>query len=98
MGMKAEEPIEIVYEDLATYLRTNHSAYLVVDGREYYLTDVNEHNWRAQDTSKVNEKGHYMDCSELVPMVEEFLSLPFIDGKTIEESFDEAQIYPSVKK
>ncbi|MGI6590615.1 MAG: CDP-alcohol phosphatidyltransferase [Eggerthellaceae bacterium] len=98
MGTKAEEPIEIAYEDLSTYLRANHSAYLVVDDREYYLTDVNEHNWRAQDTSKLNEKGHYVDCSELVPMVEEFLSLPFIDGKTIEEVYDEAQLYPSVKK
>lgn len=97
MGKKAEQALEISRDDLATYLRTNHSVYLDVDGREYYLTDVNEHNWRAQDTSQKNEKGHYVDCSDLVPTVNEFLELPFIDGQSVLQVFDRAAFYASVK-
>lgn len=97
MGVKAEQALDISRDDLATYLRANHSVYMEVAGREYYLTDVNEHHWRAQDTSRVNDKGHYVDCSDLVPTVSEFLQLPFIDGKCVEQVFNEATFYPSVK-
>jgi hypothetical protein len=99
MGKKGEEALDISYDDLATYLRTEHSVYMQVGGGDYYyLTDVNEHNWRAQDAGRLNEKGHYEDCSELVPTVNEFLALPFVDGKTIEQVFDQAVFFPSVKK
>ena len=50
MGMKAEEKLEIAADELKTYLHANHSVYMDVDGRSYYLTDVNDHYWRAQDT------------------------------------------------
>ena len=98
MGMKAEEKLEISLDELTTYLHKYHSVYMAVDGASYYLTDVNDRYWRVQDTSKLNEKSHYVDCSELVPTISEFLHLPFgEDGKTITEVFDEADFYASVK-
>ena len=68
-----------------------------VDGATYYLTDVNDRYWRVQDTSQLNEKGHYVDCSELVPTVSEFLELPFAEGKSIKDVFDQAVFYASEK-
>ena len=98
MGMKAEEKLEIVIDDLRTYLHANHSIYMEVNGELYYLTDVNDRYWRVQDTSKLNEKGHYVDCSELVPTLSEFLDLPFGEaGKSVNQLFDEADFYASVK-
>ena len=70
---------------------------LDVNGASYYLTDVNDRYWRAQDTSQKNEKGHYVDCSELVPTVGEFLDIPFVDGKSLKEVFDDATFYASEK-
>ena len=98
MGMKAEEALAISYEELTNYLRANHSVYMQVGETLYYLTDANDIYWRAQDTSKLNEKGHYTDASELVPTVSEFLGLPFVDGKIIEAVFDEATFYASIKQ
>jgi hypothetical protein len=63
----------------------------------YYLTDVNYEAWRAQDTSRRNSKNHFVDCSELVDTVDEFLTLPFVHGKTIKDVFDQATFYASVK-
>ncbi len=98
MGMKAEEKLEIAIDDLKTYLHANHSLYMEVNGELYYLTDVNDRYWRVQDTSKLNEKGHYVDCSELVPTLSEFLDLPFGEaGKSVNQLFDEADFYASVK-
>ena len=98
MGVKAEEKLEITFDELATYLRTHHAAYMDVNGVSYYLTDVNDHYWRVQDTAKLNEKNHYVDCSELVPTVGEFLELPFGEnGKSIKDLFDEADFYASEK-
>lgn len=98
MGVKAEEKLEISIDDIKTYLHANHSVYMVVGGETYYLTDVNDRYWRVQDTSKLNEKGHYVDCSELVPTLSEFLSLPFGEAnKSVTDLFDEAEFYASVK-
>jgi hypothetical protein len=98
MGMKAEEKLEIAIDDLKTYLHANHSLYMEVNGELYYLTDVNDRYWRVQDTSKLNEKGHYVDCSELVPTLSEFLDLPVGEaGKSVNQLFDEADFYASVK-
>ena len=96
MGRKTEEALELTYDELEHYLRVNHSVYMDVEGKSYYLTDVNSHAWRAQDTSVLNDKGHYTDCSELVSMASEFLGLPFVDGKTIKEVFDSATFYASI--
>ena len=98
MGMKAEEKLDITADDLRTYLHANHSVYMDVNGASYYLTDVNDRYWRVQDTSKKNEKDHYVDCSELVPTLSEFLYLPFgEDNKSIIDLFDEVEFYASVK-
>ena len=97
MGMKAAEALEISFDELPTYLRRNHSVYMDVDGETFYLTDANDLYYRVQRTDKLNEKGHYVDCSELVPLVSEFLALPFKDGETIEQLFDRATFYASEK-
>lgn len=97
MGVKADEVLEITYEDLPTYLHANHSVYIDVNGDLYYLTDVNDRYWRVQDTTQKNEKGHYVDCSPLVPTISEFLELPFREGKSIKDVFEEAVFYASVK-
>lgn len=97
MGTKASEALEVSFEELPTYLHAKHSVYMEVDGKTYYLTDVNDRYWRAQDTETLNEKGHYVDASELVPTVSEFLALPFADGKSIAEVFDRATFFASEK-
>ena len=96
MGRQADEALELTFDDLYTYLRANHSVYMQVGDATYYITDVNNHEWRAQDTSKLNEKGHYVDCSELVYILNEFLCLPFVDGKSIKDVFEDAIFYASV--
>ena len=98
MGMKAEEKLDITADDLRTYLHANHSVYMDVSDASYYLTDANDRYWRVQDTSKKNEKDHYVDCSELVPTISEFLSLPFgEENKSIMDLFDQAEFYASIK-
>lgn len=98
MGVKAAEVLEISYDDLRTYLHANHSIYMEVEGATYYLTDVNDRYWRVQDTAKLNDKGHYVDCSDLVPTLSEFLELPFAEGESIKTLFDKAVFYASVKE
>lgn len=98
MGVKAEESLDITFEELQPYLHANHSVYMDLDGKTYYLTDVNDRYWRVQDTDELNEKGHYVDCSPLVPTISEFLDLPFSQGKSIADVFEEAVFYPSVKQ
>ena len=98
MGMKATEALDVTLEDLPMYLRANHSVYMDVDGTEYYLTDVNDRFWRAQDVAQLNDKGHYVDCSELVPTIGEFMDLAFVDGKAIPEVVESATFYASVKE
>ena len=96
MGKKDVEALEITIDELPTYLHTNHSAYMEVADGLYYLTDVNDQYWRAQDTNQFNEKGHYVDCSPLVPTIAEFLELPYNDeGHTIKSVFAQATFYPS---
>lgn len=97
MGTKAAEALDVSFDELPTYLHANHSVYMEVDGITYYLTDVNDRYWRAQDTTTLNEKGHYIDTSELVPTVSEFITLPFVNGKSITEVFDQATFYTSNK-
>lgn len=97
MGMKAAEALEISYDELPTYLHANHSVYMEVDGATYYLTDVNDRYWRVQDTTQFNDKGHYVDCSELVPTISEFLELPFLDGRSVKDLFDGATFFASEK-
>ncbi len=97
MGQKAQEPISITVEELSTYLRAHHSVFMDLGGKSYYLTDVNDHFWRVQDTGQLNDKGHFVDLTEPVDTVNAFLDTPAIDGKTIVELFDEATFYASEK-
>ncbi len=97
MGIKASEALDVSLEDLKPYLHANHSVYMEVEGDTFYLTDVNDRYWRVQRTDTFNEKGHYVDASELVPTISEFLELPFKDGKSIEDLFDQATFYASEK-
>ena len=97
MGKRASEALDINYDQLADYLHSHHSVYMKIDSKVYYLTDVNYEARRAQDTSQRNEKGHYIDCSDLVNTVDEFLALPFVGGKTIKDVFDGATFYASIK-
>ena len=97
MGVKAAEALDIAFDDLQVYLHANHSVYMEVEGETYYLTDVNDRYWRVQRTDQLNEKGHYVDASELVPTISEFLRLPFKDGKSIADLFDQATLYASEK-
>lgn len=97
MGKKSDEVLDINYDQLADYLHTHHSVYMKVDNDVYYLTDANYEAWRAQDTSLRNAKNHFVDCSELVATVDEFLMLGFINGKTIKDIFSSATFYPSLK-
>lgn len=97
MGKKSDEVLDINYDQMADYLHTHHSVYMKVDNDVYYLTDANYEAWRAQDTSLRNAKNHFVDCSELVATVDEFLMLGFINGKTIKDVFSSATFYPSLK-
>ncbi|MBR5260221.1 MAG: CDP-alcohol phosphatidyltransferase [Eggerthellaceae bacterium] len=98
MGVKAAEVLEVSYDDLRNYLYANHAVYMEVEGATYYLTDVNDSYWRVQDTAQLNDKGHYVDCSELVQTIGEFLELPFAEGKSIKDLFEQATFYASVKE
>ena len=82
MGKKIDEALDIAYEDMPTYLHANHSVYMEVADGLYYLTDA-------------NEKGHYVDCSPLVPTIAEFLELPFHEGKSVRDLAEEATFYAS---
>ena len=97
MGKKAQDPIVLAGEDLPGHLRANHAVYMDYAGASYYLTDVNDHYWRVQDTSRLNDKGHYVDASEPVPTLSEFLAmpLPVFDGQSIEDVQAGATFYAS---
>lgn len=97
MGLKAADPIDLAGDQLESYLRTNHSVYMELDGKTYYLTDVNDHYWRVQDTESLNDKGHYVDMSEPVPTVSDFMTSPAFDGRTLEEVSEQATFFASVK-
>ena len=92
MGTKAAEALDVSFDELPNYLHAKHSVYMEFGSETYYLTDVNDRYWRAQDTAKLN-----VDASELVPTVSEFLTLPFIDGKSVTDVFDQAVFYASEK-
>lgn len=99
MGRQSDEALELAgVDELATYLMGAHSAFMQCGDQTYYLTDANDIYWRAQDTNRLNEKDHFIDCSELVASVRDFIDLPFVDGeRSIRDVFAESTFYPSVK-
>ncbi|HIU05731.1 MULTISPECIES: CDP-alcohol phosphatidyltransferase [Collinsella] len=94
MGRKVEEPLEIDFEGLQAYLRSKTRVFMDVDGDEYYITHTDGY-WRVQDCGKLNDKGRFTDCSELVATMPEVIELPFRDGKSIHDLFDQAVFYES---
>ena len=97
MGKKATEALEITADELANYLHANHSVYMDVANASYYITDANDRYWRVQDTSQLNDKGHYVDASELVPTLSEFLTVPVVGEASIMDVFPDATFYASIK-
>lgn len=102
MGRMSTEPLELENLDqLVEHLRTEHSAFMSYGENTYYLTDANDIYWRAQDTNQLNEKGHFVDCSQLLPTVTEFVNDPFIPGTdhdhSIAEVFGGVTFYASRK-
>ena len=98
MGRQSEEALKVVsVEELMGYLSKEHSVYMQYGEQTYYITDANDIYWRAQDTNRLNEKGHFVDCSELIPILREFVELPFLEGQSIKDVFDSSTFYPSIK-
>ncbi|MFR1639519.1 MAG: hypothetical protein ACLSVD_10330 [Eggerthellaceae bacterium] len=56
MGTKAAEALDVSFDAAENYLHAKHSVYMEIGSETYYLTDVNDRYWRAQDTAKLNEK------------------------------------------
>lgn len=94
MGRKVEEPLEIDFEGLQAYLRSKTRVFMDVDGDEYYITHTDGY-WRVQDCGKLNDKGRFTDCSELVATMPEVIELPFREGKSIHDLIDQAVFYES---
>ena len=96
MGKRSTEELTLTYDELVEHLQNNHAIYMRRGSNVYYITDANEHYWRAQDTSKLNHKGHYTDCSDLCPTLSEFLSIPFLGGAKIADVFSELHFFASI--
>ena len=96
MGVMSEEAVEIGPDELDGYLRANTRLFAKVGEATYYVTHTDGY-WRVQDCAALNEKGHFTDCSELVPTVGEVLHLPCIGGRTLSEVAPEAEFFASVE-
>ena len=96
MGQKAGETLDISFDEFSNYLRAHTRIFMDVEGGSYYLTHTDGY-WRAQDCAVMNDKGHFTDCSDLVPTLSEFLGLTWLDGKKIEDVFDESTFYKSIQ-
>lgn len=97
MGLKAEEAFETDFEGFLGYLRSKTRVFMDVDDGQYYITHTDGY-WRVQDCSKLNEKGRFTDCSELVPTMSELIELPWHDGKSIHDLFSDAKFYESIQE
>lgn len=95
MGVMAQEKLEIGPEGLEGYLRSATRVFAKVGEDTFYVTHTDGY-WRVQDCSKLNEKGHFTDCSELVPTVDEVLNLPALGGKTLLEVAETAEFFESL--
>ena len=97
MGVKAREPIKLSFEELIETLRAKTRIFMEVDGATYYLTHTDDY-WRAQDCSKLNEKGHFTDCSELVSTADELVNLKWLDGRSVYDVFEDAVFFDSIEE
>lgn len=98
MGVQAEEVLEVgSFDEFANYLRANTRVFMELGDKTYYLTHTDGY-WRAQDCSELNDKGHFVDCSELVPTLNELLGLTWLGGKSVEDVFADAKFYKSIQE
>lgn len=97
MGLKAEEALDFDFERFLAYLRSKTRVFMDVEDNHYYVTHTDGY-WRVQDCDKLNDKGRFSDCSELVTTMPEVVELPWRDGKSIHDLFPEATFYESVQE
>lgn len=97
MGVKADETLAVSFEELLGYLRSKTRIFMDVEGHEYYITHTDGY-WRVQDCEKLNEKGRFSDCSELVPTLSELAELPWLEGKSIHDLASSATFHESVQE
>ena len=97
MGMKADQEISLDFEGLLSYLRSKTRVFMDVDGHEYYVTHTDGY-WRVQDCERLNGKGRFVDCSELVTTLPELAELPWLDGKSVHDLTDSATFYESIQE
>ena len=97
MGKQAEETIEFTFDEFSNYLRSKTRVFMKVNDHMYYLTHTDEY-WRVQDAEQYNEKGHFVDCSELVSTLDELFGLVCLDGKTIKDVYNDAVFYESIEE
>ena len=97
MGLKADETISLSFEELLGYLRSKTRVFMDIDGDQYYITHTDGY-WRVQDCSKLNEKGRFTDCSELVTTLSELVELPWRDGKSLHDLCDSAVFYECIQE
>ena len=94
MGFKVEEPLDIDFEGFLGYLRSKTRVFMDIDDEQYYITHTDGY-WRVQDCEKLNDKGRFTDCSELVTTMPELIELPWRNGKSIHDMFPDAKFYES---
>ena len=97
MGLKAEQEISLDFEGLLSYLRSKTRVFMDVDGHEYYVTHTDGY-WRVQDCEQLNDKGRFVDCSELVTTLPELVELPWLDGKSIHDLAEGAAFHESIQE
>lgn len=95
MGFKAGDVINVDFEGFLKYLRAKTRVFVVVNGRDYYITHTDGY-WRIQDCAVLNDKGHFSDCSDLVNTVCEVVELPWIEGCSLHDLYRDAVVYESV--
>ena len=94
MGLKTEEALDFDFEGFLAYLRSKTRVFMDIDEDHYYITHTDGY-WRVQDCDKLNDKGRFSDCSELVTTMPELIELPWREGKSIHDLFHDAKFYES---
>lgn len=99
MGQQAEETLDVSnYDDFSNYLRAHTRVFMELQGKTYYLTHTDGY-WRAQDCATLNDKGHFTDCSELVPTLDELLRMKWLPGElSVHDAFSDAAFFRSIQK
>jgi len=97
VGLKADETLDVNFEELLAYLRSKTRVFMTTNDHDYYITHTDGY-WRAQDCEELNEKGRYTDCSELVTTLSELAELPWLNGKSLHDLTDQSTFYESIQE